>query len=40
MSVEFRGFEEVYKKLQNQLSEQALGRVSNKALTAGAQVVA
>jgi hypothetical protein len=40
MSVEFKGFEEVYKNLQNQLSEQALGRVSSKALTAGAHVVA
>ncbi|MDQ7860602.1 hypothetical protein RCO48_04565 [Peribacillus frigoritolerans] len=40
MSVEFKGFEEVYKNLQKQLSEQALGRVSSKALTAGAHVVA
>ncbi|WP_260286359.1 hypothetical protein [Peribacillus aracenensis] len=39
MSVEFKGFEDVYKKLQKQLSEQALSRVSNKALMAGANVV-
>lgn len=39
MSVEFRGFEEIQKKLQAQLSEQALGRVQNKALTAGAHEV-
>lgn len=40
MSVEFKGFEDVYTKLQDQLSEQALGRASSKALTAGAHVVA
>ncbi|PJN91263.1 hypothetical protein CVN76_05850, partial [Bacillus sp. mrc49] len=39
MSVEFKGFEDIYKNLQNQLSEQALSRVTNKALIAGAKEV-
>ncbi|MFB6800450.1 HK97 gp10 family phage protein [Peribacillus butanolivorans] len=39
MSVEFRGFEEIQKKLQEILSEQSLSRVQNKALTAGAHEV-
>lgn len=39
MSVEFRGFDEIQKKLQQQLSEKNLKKVTDKALLKGAEVV-
>ena len=39
MSVEFRGFDEIQKKLQEQLSEKNLKKVTDKALLKGADVV-
>ena len=39
MSVEFRGFEEIQKRLQQQLSEKNLQKITDKALLKGSEVV-